>query len=699
MTIEHLRFSTEMLRRLGEELNPHPDQGVLELVRNAYDADATVCTVELMDAHRRGGSIRITDDGDGMGLDAIRDGWLVVGSSAKSRQKLTPKKRAPVGNKGIGRLAALRMGTAAMLVTRPLSQPTLEYRLRLDWSAFDSVQVVDEVPLKLETKRRPPNVASGTVIEIENLRVPLDLGQVRRLARALVLLADPFAGLDPSCKSAGFRPILRAPEFEQLEQLVARRYFDEADFHLHGEIDKRGQASAWVRDYQGDEIFRAQHDELCSRKQTAYAAPPAVFDLWVFLLGGGRDSRFSPRAVTLTEIRRWLGEFGGVHLYHRGMRVSPYSDFDWLDMNLRRSQLQELRPSTNTSIGRVFVKDMEGRLKPKTDRVGFIEDETFQELRRFATDTLEWFADRRLKQREARRETERGKTARQVRRAKKDLQQAVDAVPPAVRQDVARAVEGFEKAKDREAHSLREDLQLYRTLCTVGATTAAFAHQAKSPLVQITSSAGTLEEALQGRINAAQLPTLREMAVDIRRFAESLLSFSKVTLCLLQHEKRRRTTVSIHDAVEDVLELIKPYLDLRDVTVRRELTAQRCSVLASQAALESILTNLLINSLQAFERNRPGERLVVFRTGNISDPRRPGKSLVRLVVSDNGPGIGDLSVDDVWLPGKTTTVEGTGLGLTVVRDVVTELGGSVAAIAQGELGGAEFQIDLPARGG
>ena len=40
MSTEHLRFSTEMLRRLGEELNPHPDQGILELVRNAYDAEA-----------------------------------------------------------------------------------------------------------------------------------------------------------------------------------------------------------------------------------------------------------------------------------------------------------------------------------------------------------------------------------------------------------------------------------------------------------------------------------------------------------------------------------------------------------------------------------------------------------------------------------------------------------------------------------
>jgi C4-dicarboxylate-specific signal transduction histidine kinase len=401
----------------------------------------------------------------------------------------------------------------------------------------------------------------------------------------------------------------------------------------------------------------------------------------------------------LTEIRKWLGEFGGVHLYHRGMRVSPYSDFDWLDMNLRRSQLQELRPSTNTSIGRMFVKDPEGRLKPKTDRVGFIEDETFQELRRFGTDALEWLASQRLKQREARRDTEKGKTARRIQRAKKNLQQAVDSVPPAVRQEVEEAVENLERAKDREVHGLREDLQLYRTLCTVGTTTAAFAHQAKSPLGQITSSAGILEDAFRSQIKAAHLPMLREMAVDIRRFAESLLSFSKVTLCLLQHEKRRRTAVSIHEAIEDVLGLIKPYLDLRDVRVRRELRAQRCSLLASQAALESILTNLLINSLQAFEQNHPGERLVMFQTDNLSDPHRPSKSLVRLVVSDNGPGIKKLNVEDVWLPGKTTTVEGTGLGLTIVKDVVTELGGSVTAIAQGELGGAEFQIDLPTRGG
>ena len=62
---------------------------------------------------------------------------------------------------------------------------------------------------------------------------------------------------------------------------------------------------------------------------------------------------------------------------------------------------------------------------------------------------------------------------------------------------------------------------------------------------------------------------------------------------------------------------------------------------------------------------------------------------------DNGPGIEGISVEDVWLPGKTTTEKGTGLGLTIVRDVVLDLNGSVDAVAHGELGGGKFIVTLP----
>ena len=108
-----IRFSTQIIKRLGEELNPSIDQSILELVKNAYDADARNCTVELDDITEIGGEISISDDGVGMTSNNIIDGWLVLGESSKSFGKRTDLGRIPAGSKGLGRLAALRMGNIA----------------------------------------------------------------------------------------------------------------------------------------------------------------------------------------------------------------------------------------------------------------------------------------------------------------------------------------------------------------------------------------------------------------------------------------------------------------------------------------------------------------------------------------------------------------------------------------------------------
>jgi len=117
-TTTSFRFATDILRRLGEELNPSPDQGLLELVKNAYDANATECIIELLNTNDCGGLVRITDDGDGMTSNEIINGWLILGKSSKSTTKLTRLGRVPAGNKGLGRLAALRMGNLVDMTTR-----------------------------------------------------------------------------------------------------------------------------------------------------------------------------------------------------------------------------------------------------------------------------------------------------------------------------------------------------------------------------------------------------------------------------------------------------------------------------------------------------------------------------------------------------------------------------------------------------
>src|SRR5829696_5190294 len=78
-----IRFSTQIIKRLGEELNPSVDQSILELVKNSYDADAKNCIVELDNITELGGTIKFKDDGDGMDDSKIINGWLVLGESTK----------------------------------------------------------------------------------------------------------------------------------------------------------------------------------------------------------------------------------------------------------------------------------------------------------------------------------------------------------------------------------------------------------------------------------------------------------------------------------------------------------------------------------------------------------------------------------------------------------------------------------------
>lgn len=148
MEPDHLKFSPDILSRLGEELNPNPDQGIVELVRNSYDADAVNCRVELKNTDRPGGQLRVTDDGTGMNADSIRSGWLVLGRSPKQEKVISDLGRRPVGSKGLGRLAALRLGAAARVLSRPKLEPRNQYRLEIVWSRYDTADVVEAVPLE-----------------------------------------------------------------------------------------------------------------------------------------------------------------------------------------------------------------------------------------------------------------------------------------------------------------------------------------------------------------------------------------------------------------------------------------------------------------------------------------------------------------------------------------------------------------------
>lgn len=685
----HLRFSPTILQRLGEELNPNPDQGLLELVKNAYDADATKCVIELENIDKTGGTIRVTDDGLGMDEQQIEDGWLVIGRSTKSVSSPTPKfGRLPAGNKGLGRIAALRMGRNVELVTRPESKPKSQFRLSIDWDSLDAANVVEDVQLEIQPGKRRQR-GHGTDISIIGLRARLTRNDVKRLARGILLLADPFQD-DPSA----FNPILKAPEFEDLERLVQARYFDDAEFHLTAEVNEQGMASARVVDWKQKLLYDASHADLRAKAgESPYACPPAHFDLWVFILDA---KTFSTRTTTLGEVRDWLREFGGVHLYLRGLRVAPYGESgnDWLDMNLSRVRSPEHRPGTNTSIGRVTLDDKDEALLQKTDRSGLVENDAFRALQQVAIDAMDWMAKRRIEERDRRQAAERMQAQTRSKSSRDTVEDAIDRIEGATtdsKEHARRAFEKFQKAAVREVQTLRREVQLYRTLSTAGITAAVFAHESKQPAALIKRNAATIQRIGQQKLKSEYDGTLGGPVTRIQRQADALQAFSSLTLSQVDHEKRRAGRVEVHKVINDVLAMFKPFVETRRVDVVAHLDTGNPFLRASQAAVESIVTNLLTNSLKAIEASAPGKHCVEFSTELSSET-------IILRCRDTGPGIQGIGLKDIWLAGESTYPNGTGLGLTIVRDTASDLGGTVDAAKTSELGGAEIVIEIPILG-
>ena len=415
MTSANFRVSTDILRRLGEELITSFDQGIVELVKNSYDADALRCVVELQGTDKPGGTVIVSDDGDGMSINDIQDGWFVLGRSRKTPHERTARRRLPAGSKGLGRLGALRLGDEVILVTRPRQERNVEYMVRIRWPEFDRHEIIEDVTINISSKKTTE--PHGTRIEIRGLKNEISEAEVTRLARELILLSDPFG--DPT----GFSPELVAPEFEQIETLVRRQYFEDYEFRLEAHLDRQGKATAKAYDRSGNVRWVSKKNDFDAH----YRAPEADFELWVFLVAG---TSFEGRTATLGEIRRWLRQLGGVHLYHRRLRVRPYGDpgHDWLDMNLARSRDPELRPSTNTSVGRMTVLDEDEQLLQKTDRMGFVENTAFIELKRFGVAALVWMHGERLAVREEKKENEKAGVNERVISAESNLSQVINSL-------------------------------------------------------------------------------------------------------------------------------------------------------------------------------------------------------------------------------------------------------------------------------
>lgn len=231
------------------------------------------------------------------------------------------------------------------------------------------------------------------------------------------------------------------------------------------------------------------------------------------------------------------------------------------------------------------------------------------------------------------------------------------------------------------AEQLRHNLEQANRLAVLGQISAGVAHEINQPVAAIRTNVDTARTLLErGRAGdaAGNLATIAALTERIGLITDELRSFSRKSPAVLER-------VRLADAVEGARLLLDPLYRSRGIRLDRAGEAAEPVVLANRTRLEQVIVNLLRNAAEALEDT---VHPVVTIQHGCDDQG------CWLAISDNGPGVPDERVAELFLPFSTTKDLGLGLGLVISRDIVADFGGSLR-YEPGPSGGASFVMRFP----
>ena len=227
-------------------------------------------------------------------------------------------------------------------------------------------------------------------------------------------------------------------------------------------------------------------------------------------------------------------------------------------------------------------------------------------------------------------------------------------------------------------HALQRELGRKTRLSSLGEMAARLAHQIRTPLSSTVLYVDQLSKDLSQEKRERICAALKAQLSQTETLITSMLGFVRggSLLCL--------EPANVKSIVEEATASCEGALETSGAILSTNKINPSLSVLAAPAELASVIANMIQNAIQVCECTPEIE----VWAGAVN------QHMMLIRVSDNGPGIPDDILDQVFDPFFTTRAAGTGLGLAVLASVVQRHGGTVHA-ANRESGGAQFTILLP----
>ena len=207
--------------------------------------------------------------------------------------------------------------------------------------------------------------------------------------------------------------------------------------------------------------------------------------------------------------------------------------------------------------------------------------------------------------------------------------------------------------------------------------TRVLTHEIMNSITPISSLASTANELLldmdaeaNGSLSEETLTDVRDAVSTIDKRSTSLLSFVRDYRSLTRIPQPDFQVVPVADLFSNVADLLKAQLEDHGIRLETHVEPSTLTATADPELVERVLINLVKNAAEAVAG---GREPVVRMTGMID---RRGRTILQVV--DNGPGIVPEAIDKIFVPFFTTKKEGSGIGLSLSREIMRQHGGSLS---------------------
>ena len=710
-----IRPAGRHLLTIGRDLIQDSYAAIVELVKNAYDADSESVEIHfkatekpsenISDNPEKRLEITVRDYGHGMSQDTVINKWMVPSTSDKLERKKSPHGRIMQGRKGIGRYAASMLGSTLLLET--VSEDSEKTTVLVNWHDFETSEYLDDVELLVET--HPTDEQSGTALTIEggeeyyrewNEKQFKDLNfELKKLISPVQNSMDKAAqDFQIHLKISGFSDV------EDLEETIAPYpIFDLFDYKISGRINSNGKGTLT---YALQKARNTVEEVISFDLKDSTACGDLIFDIRVYdrekesieqLIHRGLKDDHGNYLGKL-QARKILNESNGIGVYRNGFRIRPLGDpeFDWLKLNEQRIQNPSLKIGSNQVIGYVLIDSEEkSNLIEKSARDGLRDNNAYKQLQKITNEVIKELETRRFSYR---RKAGLSKPALKV---EKELNRifSFDTLKQTVHkkliaggmneksvEEVIELISKEAEEKSQTVEEIRQAIATYQGQATLGKIMNVVLHEGRRPLNYFRNEVPRIDRFIKKYKETSDFEYIQQIESIAHNTVSNAKTFSDLFLRLdpLAMGKRpAKQQLSIENEISNCFAIFRQ--QMADKGIKFKISGSAI-IEAWKQDIAAIFTNLIENSIfWLSEKNTDIKEIMVNIITNEN-------SLSYIDFRDTGPGIEPNLIEDnlIFEPQFSTKPGGTGIGLAIAGEAAERNGLKLTALES--TAGAYFRL-------